>query len=274
MLVRKQSGKWLLIALLVLAFIPIVITGYEVITTNNNSVNFLGSYNPGIRFLIILFYSLLLSTGLYWLIRQIIAIAQLKNERTKAELMLLKNQMAPHFFFNMLNNLYGLIEKDPKLAQQLVLKLSDLMRYSIYDSGKETVTLEQEIDFLQRYIELHQMRYHKKIRVDFNYSGDQSQKVVPLLFIIFLENAFKHGVESLRENAYIKIKLNSTEDQINFSVENNFEYSGNPAGIGLKNLKRRLELTYQDRHEISNTTIGNIYHAKLILKNYDKVPDR
>jgi len=265
-MILKKNNKWIVIALLLMAIVPVIITVYEVIFTGDKSVMFLGNYHPNVVFLVVFYYLFLFGLGVFWLVRQIIFISKLKNEKTKAELMLLKSQVSPHFFFNMLNNLYGMVAKDPKKAQELILKLSDMMRYSIYEGEKETVTIQEEIDFLNNYIELHKMRYHKQINVDFKCEIDENQKVIPLLFIILLENAFKHGVENLRDNAYIKMSLATSKNEIFFSIENNFEKTENQFGIGLKNLKRRLELIYPNQHELTFSETENVYQAQLILK--------
>ena len=265
----KHKRKWVVLFLLVLAIIPILITIYEVIFTDNNSVMFLGNYNPKIALIVVSYYVLLLGLGIYWFIRQLIFIAKLKNEQSKVELMLLKSQVSPHFFFNMLNNLYGLVSNDAGKAQELILKLSDLMRYSIYESENETVTLKEEVDYLKNYIELHKMRYHKNIVVDFKFTIDENKRVAPLLFINLLENAFKHGVEKLREDATVKIDLTSSESHIKFMIENNFDSSENlknKPGIGLKNLKRRLELTYPNKHNLWFSNTENTFNAQLTLK--------
>ncbi|MFD2522704.1 sensor histidine kinase [Emticicia soli] len=267
MVLWKRNRKWIIIALVALALFPLIITTYEVIFTENKSVTFLENYHPKFVFLVIGYYVLLLCLGVFWFIRQIIIITRLNNEKTKAELMLLKSQISPHFFFNMLNNLYGLVAKDTKKAQELILKLSDMMRYSIYEGSKETVTLKEEIDFLKNYIELHKMRYHKPINIEFKCDTDGNQTITPLLLIILLENAFKHGVENLRTLAYIKIDLQSAANHISFTIENNYQESENESsGIGLKNLKRRLELIYPNQHELSFSISGNVYKAQLILK--------
>jgi LytS/YehU family sensor histidine kinase len=265
----KRNIKWVVVALLAIAIIPILITTYEVIFTKNKSVLFLGNYHPKVAFLVITYYFFLLGLGIFWLVRQLIFISTLKNEKAKAELMLLKSQVSPHFFFNMLNNLYGLVAKDAQKAQKLILKLSDMMRYSIYEGEKETVIFQEEISFLKNYIELHKMRYHKEIIVDFNCDVDKNQKVVPLLFIILLENAFKHGVENLRKNAYIKMNLSTSQNEIRFVIENNYEKDENQSGIGLKNLKRRLELVYPNQHVLTFSVTENVYKVQLILKSYD-----
>ncbi|WP_010228367.1 sensor histidine kinase [Gillisia marina] len=169
----------------------------------------------------------------------------------------------------MLNNLYGLVAKDQQKAQELILKLSDMMRYSIYDGQKETVLLSEEISYLQNYIALHKMRYHKTIDVVFNHEiKEEDHKIMPLLFIILLENAFKHGVENLRENAYVYINLTSEKNKVHFDIENNFDASleNEQQGIGLQNLKRRLELVYPKRHLLSFSKSDTIYKAQLTIK--------
>lgn len=255
---------------LFLALAPIIVIFSMVITSNKDSVVLFENYSPKLSIPIIGFYVLLclslISLGIYWFIKQILSIIKLRNEKIRAELMLLKSQVSPHFFFNTLNNLYGLVAKDPQKAQGLILKLSDMMRYSIYEGEKETVKIQEEIDFLKNYIELHKMRYHKLIDVDFYCDIDENRKVAPLLFIILLENAFKHGVENLRENAYIKMNLITSQKEIHFDIENNFEKVDNESGIGLKNLKRRLELIYPNQHELTFSVNENIYKARLTLK--------
>lgn len=215
------------------------------------------------------YWSLLFYWGIRWIFDQIKTTLKQKKEKTNIELLHLQSQVNPHFFFNTLNNLYGLIEKDTKKAQQLILKLSDMMRYSIYDGQKYTVALEEEIEYIDNYIELHTARYYKKIEIKFNKQiQKEGIRVKPLLFIILIENAFKHGVENLRENAYVHIHLTANKNEISFAVENNFEYKepGEIQGIGLKNLQRRLELIYPKNHSLSLSIANNTYKAQLILK--------
>ena len=216
-----------------------------------------------------IYFILLFFTLVRWTFKQIKSIITLKNEKKKTELLHLKSQVNPHFFFNMLNNLYGLVEKDSKKAQELILKLSDMMRYSIYDGQKETVLLSEEISYLQNYIELHKMRYHKTIDVQFKADiEDNDYQIMPLLFIILLENAFKHGVENLRENAFAHIHIMAKNNQVNFTIENNFDSTleSEESGIGLKNLKRRLELVYPKNHTLSITKNDTVYKAQLNIR--------
>ncbi|WP_299157840.1 histidine kinase [uncultured Tenacibaculum sp.] len=212
-------------------------------------------------------FLLLLFLLIRWLFKQIKLILSLKNEKTKTELLHLKSQVSPHFFFNILNNLYGLVDKDSKKAKALILKLSDMMRYSIYDGQKETVLLSEEISYLQTYIELHKMRYRKTIDIEFNYDIEGNDyEIMPLLFIILLENSFKHGVENLRDNAYVYINMKAEKNQVYFDIENNFDetiVSDEKSGIGLHNLKRRLELVYPKTHTLSFFKVNNVYKSQL-----------
>ena len=204
-----------------------------------------------------------------WLIWQVILVIRLRHERKKTELLHLKSQVNPHFFFNTLNNLYGLIKSDPEKAGELVLKLSAIMRYSIYKAQNEYVTLEEEVEYLNNYIELHKMRYHKHIDVDFQVDIKEGYRVMPLLFIILLENAFKHGVENLREKAFVHLVLTTADNEIHFEIKNNFDDSMAPEGpgIGLKNLKRRLELAYENKYQLKLAQHNGEYLAELRLKN-------
>jgi len=270
MIFNINRKKWILIVVIaiVTALIPILITGFELITTNKESVVFLEGYPASIIILILLYYFLLIILGFFWFIKQIISFFRLKNEKAKTELLHLKSQVNPHFFFNTLNNLYGLVGTDTKKAQELILKLSDMMRYSIYEGEKETVTLKEEVEYLKNYIELHKMRYHKEIDVKFEVEIEDDYKVMPLLFIILVENAFKHGIENLSKDAYVHIDINAKNNRVFFKIENNFDntLTKEDNGIGLKNLKRRLELVYPKKHTLSFSTKENVYNAKLTLQ--------
>lgn len=202
----------------------------------------------------------------YWVYKYRRGIQQLKSDKLEAELMLLKNQINPHFFFNTLNNLYSLIKKDADAAQNYVLKLSDLMRFTIYDSGKESVMLKDEVSYLINFIDLQTARYHKDIDVNFEKTIKNSDaSVAPLLFINLLENAFKHGVEKATDNAFVHIKLIEDDTKISFTVKNNYDVEDTSVkeGIGLKNLKDRLNLLYPNSHKLCNSMEENIYSTTL-----------
>lgn len=205
-----------------------------------------------------------------WIFKYRKSIQKLKSDKLEAELMLLKNQINPHFFFNTLNNLYALIKKDADAAQDYVLKLSDLMRFTIYDSGKEKVKLSNEIDYLINFIDLQTSRYHKEIDINFEKKIQNSDATVaPLLFINLLENAFKHGVEKATGDTFVHIELTQDDQKIHFSIKNNYETEDHSEnnGIGLANLKDRLNLIYPNAHQLTQSIDNNTYTATLEIYN-------
>ena len=201
-----------------------------------------------------------------WVFNHFKKIKELKNEKTTAELILLKEQINPHFFFNTLNSLYSLIKKDPDAAQAYVLKLSDMIRFTVYEGKKDTVSLKDEITYLKNYIDLNVSRYHKKIDIQFNnHIENDCTQIAPLLYIILLENAFKHGVEILTDNAFIHINFSQSEDEIYFEIKNNFDEKAtkNTPGIGIENLKNRLELLYRNKYQFEVSKDKDVYCTSL-----------
>lgn len=207
---------------------------------------------------------------LVWVFEQWKWIQNLKAEKSKTELSLLRSQINPHFFFNTLNNLYALTIKNSKQAPDVILKLSDMMRYTIYEGEKETVKLGDEIEYLKNYMELHKIRYKKSVDLSFKHDVNPNLQIAPLLFIILLENAFKHGVETLSENAFIHIHLYEDDNAIYFNIENNFDSKemSQTKGIGLANLKRRLSLLYPKKHELNSYIEGTIYKSTLKISKH------
>jgi hypothetical protein len=185
-----------------------------------------------------------------WIYEQWKWIQSLKAGKREAEISLLRSQINPHFFFNTLNNLYALTITKSDQAPEVILKLSDMMRYTIYEGDKKTVKLQDEINYLNDYIDLHKIRYKKPVEILFKHTVDPSLSVAPLLFIILLENAFKHGVESAVENPNIHIRLYEDGHFICFDIENNYNPNNETEsnGIGLDNLKKRLSLLYKGKH--------------------------
>ncbi|WP_366927387.1 histidine kinase [Winogradskyella sp.] len=245
-----------------LVLIPILVIGYIFFSKTDSVELNLSIITVAI---IIVCYSVLLVIGIVWLVQQLRSVLSIKNEMHKSEILHLQSQVNPHFFFNMLNTIYGTIDKDSALTKQLVLRLSDLMRYSIYEGNKQKVLLNDEVEFLQNYIYLHTIRYHKAIDVKFDIDIDDPKlEINPLLLIILLENAFKHGIEKLRENAFINVQLRTKNGMLDFGIENNFDEndSDEDNGLGISNLKRRLELVYPERYKL------NIYKSNSIYKTY------
>lgn len=198
---------------------------------------------------------------------------QLKEEKaknTEAELAWLKNQINPHFLFNTLNNISSLTQIDADAAQDAIAQLSDLLRYAMYETNKNTVPLGGEVEFMRNYIELMKLRCNEQTSVNYQLSIDSEQvEVAPLLFVSLIENAFKHGVSSGRPSA-ISIKLEQHQGQLTFICDNT-NYPKNDkdrsgSGIGIENTRRRLELMYADRYEWEQTLEDNIYHVMIKLK--------
>ncbi|MCC1483538.1 sensor histidine kinase [Winogradskyella immobilis] len=194
--------------------------------------------------------------------------SQLQAMQIQSELDLLKSQIDPHFYFNTLNNLYGLAKRKSDQTPEAILKLSQVMRYVIYKGKESKVSLEEEIDYLENYIELQQLRTNKDIKIDFKKNIFINHvEIAPLLLIIPLENAFKHGVDTVLNDAYIDIILIADESKIQLEITNNFEIdSANEfTGIGLENLKKRLQLIYKDQHELKVTKNNGIYKFDLLI---------
>lgn len=189
------------------------------------------------------------------------------------ELKYLRSQIQPHFFFNTLNNLYSLtIDKSDK-APNLILKLSDLMKYFLYETGKEYQTLENEVNHIKDYIEIERLRYDETLKIDFDIKGKTKNVMIkPLILIPLVENAFKHGARNSKTNGYINISLSSTKKYLDFKVENSFEKPTKKikeqiGGIGLTNLKKRLELNYGLKdYNLDTIKKKNKYLAHLKLK--------
>ncbi len=202
-----------------------------------------------------------------WIYEQWKWLKNLKEEKANAELAMLKSQVNPHFFFNTLNNLYSLTVKHSDKAPEVILKLSEMMRYTIYEGQKDFVPLQEEVAYLENYIALHKIRHHKTVDITFEHEIAGQMMVAPLLFIILLENAFKHGVEKLTENAWVKIALQADDREIRFRIENNFDKTDQPEapGIGLENLQRRLSLIYPEQHKLEVAKGDGVYSVILTI---------
>lgn len=176
---------------------------------------------------------------------------KIEKDKLENELKFLKSQINPHFLFNTLNNLYALVKQKSDLAPQLILKLSSLMRYMLYETNHRFSLLSKEIEALEDYIELEKLRFGDELNVNFNIQGSiQNQEIVPVLLIPIVENSFKHGAKSVAVEQWIKIELTVNSDQLTFKVENSVQndQEAQTGGIGLENIRRRLELIYKDHY--------------------------
>jgi len=193
-----------------------------------------------------------------------------KTENLRTELSLLRSQASPHFMFNVLNNMVALARKKSDLLEPSLLKFSSLMRYMLYETDEEKVLLEKEIEYLHSYIDLQQQRFGKNVQVTADIdSADGNYEIEPMLLIPFVENAFKHGT-GIIEDAMICVQLKAEKGIINFMVQNKFnpastETKDKTSGIGLPNVKRRLNLLYGTRHKLLITQKDNWFTVSLQL---------
>ncbi len=193
--------------------------------------------------------------------------SNLENENLIAELAFLKSQINPHFLFNSLNNIYSLAYQKSEKTPEAILKLSEIMRYMLYESNEDKVALSDEIRYLENYIELQKLRFKDNIYIKFDINGDPlGLMITPLVLISFVENAFKHGIATDIENP-ISIVLNLSDDKLLFHVSNikssmNKDITG---GIGLQNVQRRLSLIYKDRYRLHIDDNNDIYNCELYL---------
>jgi two-component system LytT family sensor kinase len=193
---------------------------------------------------------------------------EMEKEKLNSELAFLKNQVSPHFFFNTLNNIYALIGINADDSRKAVLKLSKLMRYLLYESEHGDTRLSQEIEFMYNYIDLMKLRINEKIELSVSFPEKYTDiNFPPLLFVPFIENAFKHGV-SYRKKSFIRIAMSMDEDSILFSCSNRIvdeaEKDGEEqSGIGLENVTKRLKLLFPGRHDLRIEQSDNEYRVLL-----------
>ncbi|MUU77156.1 sensor histidine kinase [Winogradskyella endarachnes] len=192
------------------------------------------------------------------------------NFKLQSELQHLHYQLQPHFFFNSLNNIYALVDISPERAKTSIHSLSKLMRYMLYETNTEEISLSKEIEFMSKYIELMKLRVTDKTVVNYSFPKDSNQiKIAPLLFISLIENAFKHGV-SASQDSTIDITMTLADDKVVFkTINNNFpknteDKSG--SGIGLKNLEKRLNLLYTDKYKFNTKVENNLFIVNLELE--------
>ena len=196
---------------------------------------------------------------------------ELEKEKLNSELAFLKNQISPHFFFNTLNNIYSLIGIDGPTAQDSVLKLSKLMRYLLYESEHGETMISSEIDFMNNYIDLMKLRLSPRVELKIDFPKEFSDfSIPPLLFVPFIENAFKHGINS-RDRSFINISMKIDNEQISFNAENSIGKSSQTgdlqhSGIGLENVRKRLGLLFPDNHELKIEKNETVFQVRLSIQ--------
>jgi LytS/YehU family sensor histidine kinase len=199
-------------------------------------------------------------------------VKEQENERLKSELSFLRSQISPHFMFNVLNSVVSLSRRKPEMVEPVVVKLSELMRYMIYETNDSIVPISKELVYLESYIDLQKIRFGDDIQIDFKHElGPKSSHIEPMLLIPFVENAFKHGVGFI-ENPTIDIELKDSTSELFFRVANKKgtamnETKDESSGIGLTNVKRRLELLYPTNHQLEVNDTGSDFIITLTIQH-------
>jgi two-component system LytT family sensor kinase len=200
--------------------------------------------------------------------------SRLKNEKLVSELKFLRSQINPHFLFNTLNNIYALALQKSDRAPEVILKLSEILRYMLYECNGPSVFLENEINYIKNYLELEKLRQSEHTLIEFNVNGNiEDVQIAPFLFTPFLENAIKHGVNTVIDNPFIIIDLTIEESILRFKLVNtksdkkaSQELTKKSGGIGLVNLERRLKLLYPEKYKLKIENTPTKYTIYLDLK--------
>jgi len=200
--------------------------------------------------------------------------AELRAEQKQSELNLLQSQLSPHFLFNTLNNLYGIAITQHERMPPLLLQLSDLLRYTVYETKKAFVTLQEELEYINNYISFEQLRLSDRLVLESNLEVVNSNNIMiaPMVLIVFIENAFKHAQNTLDEKIYVRIMLQVSGGELLFFVENShsetkkYDRLEHTSGLGLANTVKRLNLLYEKKYALEQLAADNRYTVNLRLK--------
>ena len=269
----KKYGAFVFIAFLLLLLYALVKSEHDLylmhhITSKGAQKNLwqYAYYNFSIA-LFYLCFIMALELSKEWFIQRE-HLQKIKIENLNTEINYLKAQINPHFLFNSLNTLYAQIDQKNVDAKRTLEKISEMLRYQLYECNNETISMEKELEYISNYIDLQRLR--KENNVDISYSYDEAVKafrVAPLLFIPFVENAFKHLSNFKNETNIVRVKVKKENEKIVCSVFNTCCYSTkrNGDGIGLKNVRRRLELLYPDKHQLMINKLENTFEIILTI---------
>jgi len=192
---------------------------------------------------------------------------RLEKENLQSELRFLRSQINPHFFFNTLNSLYGLTQERSDKAPEVVLKLSELMSFVLYESDQETIPLSKELKYIKNYIELEEVRYGDRFTCNLSATGNTEILIPPLLMLPFIENSFKHGIRHESDKGWINIAAMVNGGLFVFKIENSLpdapEENGNHHGLGIANVERRLDLLYPSKYKLNYGKSGNKFIVNL-----------
>jgi len=198
---------------------------------------------------------------------------KLENQQIHRQLNSLRSQINPHFLFNSLNVIYSLALNQKKETTQAIVQLSDILRYVIYDSNTPTVSLKDEITLLQNYIDFQKFRHPESAQINFDtIIENDTFKIYPMLLLPLVENSFKHGIEARIEKTFIKIKLTNTKGKLHFLIENTYDKANskqesNHSGVGLKNIRKNLELVYPNKHLFKISKTNKTFTVSLKIDN-------
>lgn len=270
-----EKGKYFLYGILTLVLIALGSGFYIILFDNWIDYIFSGYYfiayygflDISLYFVIYIFVTSLLRLARGWF-----QLQEIEKEKTEAELKALKSQINPHFLFNSLNSIYSLARKNSTQVPEKVIQLSDLMRHIIYDSDVEFVLLPKEIEMIRNYIELQNLRTPENEKIELEVIGEiEVKQVAPLIFLPFVENSFKHGLKSGAENPFVKIKIEVLQNDLIFEIENSKGKTSEIIdskyrGIGIENVKKRLDLIYPNQHSLNISETENIFKVILQIK--------
>jgi two-component system, LytTR family, sensor kinase len=236
--------------------------------SNGDALEYLTSAIPYSFMTFFLLIATLINLSYRWFF-QLQQIQAMEQAQISSELALLKAQINPHFFFNTLNNLYALALENSAKTPSTILILSNLMRYVIYDANAEKTFLPDEIKYIENYLALQKIRLRHPEKIEFK-KEITFEKIMlpPLLLIVFIENAFKYSISTMAEESYIHLSLFSNEQQIKFTIQNNYDPSQaavSNTGIGLMNARKRLDLIYGKKYELVINDQSGVYSVALIL---------
>jgi two-component system LytT family sensor kinase len=216
--------------------------------------------------LVFIFLSIVLKFTIDWFLNERIQ-RDLENQRLSAELSFLRSQINPHFLFNSLNSIYSLAYQRSETTPEAILKLSEIMRYMLYECNDNKVALAKELQYLQNYIDLQKIRFGKNSYIDFKVNGKiGEQQIVPLLLIAFIENAFKHGIAN-DPSSPIRLLADVDQEHLHFYSQNKKHNNNRDTlgGIGLNNVRRRLDLLYPGKYTLSIIDNADTYTCELSL---------
>lgn len=268
------------LALTALIIMPLKTLFFYLISANNPAIQ---SYYLDKRLFIFLSgFFVGMTTTIYkimndWLIQQRDK-STLESQNLQSELKFLKSQINPHFLFNTLNSLYALTLKKSDLAPEIVLKLSEMMRYMLYECNEKQVPLKKELKYLQNYLELEKLRHGSRMDIQFTIQGEvNNQNIAPLILIPFVENAFKHGINHQVSQGFVNLELNIADEDLQMILENSKSPSIPRAGdvrsggIGLVNVKRRMDILYPENYHLEIRESPSTYKVELNLKLSDNL---